>query len=216
MDPYKLLKADHELVSELFERIESSSGQQKLTTFKKLKKELDVHAEVEETIFYPALRNQAESRDITLEAYEEHRIVKELLAELATAKKPTDKWDAKLTVLKENVDHHVEEEEGELFDKAKDVLTTEQAEALGDRMAAEKARQGVPVSDDVKKPGVFKTVVKAIFGAPQKKTAQKKTSAKSSASRGRTRKTAGKKASKQTRKAVKKTAAKPSARKKAA
>src|SRR5688572_9116825 len=122
MNPYELLKKDHEKVSDLFERIESASGEAKLAAFKKLKAELDVHALIEETILYPALKKAAETRDITLEAYEEHKVVKDLLAELAAAK-PSDKWDAKLTVLKENVEHHVDEEEGDLFNKAKDVLS---------------------------------------------------------------------------------------------
>jgi hemerythrin superfamily protein len=179
MDPFKLLKHDHETVSRLFKRIESASGRVKLVRFRKLKKELDVHAHVEETIFYPALKNANESRDITLEGYEEHKVIKKLLAELDRAKKPSDEWTAKFTVLRENVEHHVDEEEGELFSKAKDVLTTEQAEALGDEMAAEKERQGKPVSEEVKKPGLIKTVVNALFGSgSDKKPAKKKTATK--------------------------------------
>jgi iron-sulfur cluster repair protein YtfE (RIC family) len=160
MDPFKLLKEDHEKVSELFKRIESASGQAKLKLFKELKSELDLHAHIEETIFYPLLEKPRESHDITLEAYEEHKVVKDLLAQLAGAKKPSDEWEAKLTVLRENVEHHVNEEEGELFDKASDVLTGEQAEALGDQMAAEKKRQGKPVSPE--KPGLLKTIVTAL------------------------------------------------------
>jgi hemerythrin superfamily protein len=210
MDPYELLKADHETVSKLFKRIEAASGRIKLIRFRKLKHELDVHAHVEETIFYPALKNQDESRDITLEAYEEHKVVKDLLTELAGAKKPTDEWDAKLTVLKENVEHHVEEEEGELFKKAKDVLTTEQTEALGDQMAAEKERQGAPVSEEVKKPGLIKTVVNAIFGGSgKKKTSTKQPTKKpapaKAAKRRSTRKAAGKKTSKRASKKAGKT-----------
>lgn len=223
MDPYELLKADHETVSKLFKRIESASGRVKLIRFRKLKDELDVHAHVEETIFYPALKNKTESRDITLEGYEEHKVIKDLLTELAGAKKPSDEWDARLTVLKENVEHHVEEEEGELFSKAKDVLTTEQAEALGDQMAAEKQRQGAPVAEEVKKPGLIKTVVNAIFGGPSKKKAARKQTAKkrakAKAAKPRTAKQAAtKKASKRTSKKASKTtkaAGKTTARKSA-
>jgi hypothetical protein len=174
MDPFELLKKDHETVSKLFKRIESASGRVKLIRFRKLKTELELHTHIEETIFYPALKNTEESRDVTLEAYEEHKVVKDLLAELAGAKKLSDEWRAKLTVLKENVEHHVEEEEGELFSKAKDVLTDEQAEALGDQMAAEKTRQGATVPGEVKKPGLIKTVVNALFGAHGKPTGAKK------------------------------------------
>jgi len=141
MDAFELLKNDHKKVSQLFEEIESASGPSKKQLFNQLKSELDLHAHVEEKIFYPALENKEESRDITLEAYEEHKVVKDLLAELASGS-PSDEWNAKLKVLRENVEHHVEEEEGELFDKAEDVLSDEQIERLGEEMEAEKERQG--------------------------------------------------------------------------
>lgn len=141
MNPFQLLKNDHKIVSGLFDQIESASGNSKKQLFTRLKSELDVHAHIEEKIFYPALENKKESREITLEAYEEHKVVKDLLSELASAQNANDEWDAKLKVLRENVDHHVEEEEGELFDKASDVLNDEQLDQLGDQMEAEKARQ---------------------------------------------------------------------------
>lgn len=176
MNPYQLLKNDHETVAQLFKKIEAASGRVKLIRFRKLKSELDLHAHIEETIFYPALQNAEESRDITLEAFEEHKVVKELLAELAAATKVSDEWTARLTVLKENVEHHVDEEEGELFSKAKDVLTDEQAERLGDEMAAEKAKQGGTVPEELKKPGLIKKVVNAIFGAHGEATRATKSS----------------------------------------
>jgi iron-sulfur cluster repair protein YtfE (RIC family) len=176
MDPYQILKKDHETVSQLFKKIEAASGRVKLIRFRKLKSELDLHAHIEETIFYPALQNAEESRDITLEAFEEHKVVKELLAELAAATKLSDEWTAKLSVLKENVEHHVDEEEGELFSKAKDVLTDEQAERLGDEMAAEKTKQGGTVPEELKKPGLIKKVVNALFGAHGEATRATKSS----------------------------------------
>lgn len=141
MDPFKLLKTDHKKVSQLFKQIESASANnRKAQLFSQLKDELDIHAHIEETLLYPALENKEESREITLEAYEEHKVVKDLLAELAT-QAPNDEWDAKLTVLRENVEHHVEEEEGELFGKARKVLSRDQIERLGAEMEAEKAAQ---------------------------------------------------------------------------
>lgn len=160
MDPFKLLKQDHKTVSQLFERIEAASGQAKLKLFKQLKSELDLHAHIEETIFYPPLEKARESHDITLEAFEEHKVVKDLLAQLAGATKPSDEWIAKFTVLKENVEHHVDEEEGELFDKANDVFTSDQAEKLGDQMAAEKKKRGGIVRKE--EPGLIKTVARAL------------------------------------------------------
>ncbi|MEK6335008.1 MAG: hemerythrin domain-containing protein [Acidobacteriota bacterium] len=224
MDPFKLLKQDHKTVSELFESIEAASGETKIARFKKLKSELDVHAHIEEAIFYPALKNKEESRDITLEGYEEHKVIKELLAELNTARKPSDEWNAKFTFLQESVEHHVKEEEGELFSKAKDVLTDEQADALGDKMAAEKEKQGKTVSPEVKKPGLIKTVVNALFGAgetpaPTRPKSAKTTSAKATRTTAKARKKTAKprKATKtKTRAATKATARKPAAKKPAA
>lgn len=141
MDAFELLKKDHKKVSQLFKEIEAASGQTKKEIFARLKTELDVHANVEERIFYPALENKEEARDITLEAYEEHKVVKDLLGELGNSNAPEDEWDAKLTVLKENVEHHVEEEEGELFSKARQVLSKQEIEELGVEMEAEKASQ---------------------------------------------------------------------------
>ena len=144
MDAFELLKQDHKKVSQLFSEIEAAKGQAKKGIFAQLKSELDLHAHVEEKFLYPALENNEKSRDITLESYEEHKVVKDLLVELASSS-PGDEWDAKLTVLKENVEHHVEEEEGELFDKAEDVLSQEQIDRLGVEMEAEKAaQQGQP------------------------------------------------------------------------
>jgi hypothetical protein len=187
----------------------------KLIRFRKLKSELDLHSHIEETIFYPALKNAEESRDITLEGYEEHKVIKNLLTELDRAKKPSDEWTAKFSVLKESVEHHVGEEEGELFSKAKDVLTDEQAEALGDKMAAEKTKQGGTVSPEVRKPGLIKTVVNALFGATQEKAAAaprkgRKTTAK--AAKSSTKSSTKAKSGKRTTKRSSKKAGKPQAR----
>src|SRR6185295_16854955 len=146
MDAFELLKADHKKVAELFDLLETASGKRKLDVFKRIKSELEVHAHVEETIFYPALEKPEETHDLTLEAYEEHNVIKTLLAELSGARSATDEWQAKAKVLRENVEHHVDEEENELFGKADDALSDKEIELLGERMAAEKARkQGKPV-----------------------------------------------------------------------
>jgi len=143
MNAYHLLKEDHKRVAGIFEKLEPTTERALKTReelFDKLNSELEVHAAVEEQILYPALKEAAETRDITFEAFEEHRIVKELLKELSTTPKDSEEWTAKLTVLKENVEHHVEEEEGEMFKKARKVLTDQQAEDLGARMEAAKTK----------------------------------------------------------------------------
>lgn len=143
MNAFNLLKEDHKRVAGIFEKLEPTTERALKTReelFNKLNSELEVHAAVEEQIFYPVLKEAAETREITFEAFEEHRVVKELLKELASSPKDTEEWTAKLTVLKENVEHHVEEEEGEMFKKARKVLTDEEAEELGSRMEAAKKK----------------------------------------------------------------------------
>ena len=137
MDAFELLKTDHERVAGILEDIENtteraSKGREEL--FMRLKSELDLHAQIEEEIFYPALEESDETRDITLEAYEEHRLVKQLLAELESEPKDTEEWTAKFSVLKENIEHHVEEEEGEMFKKARRALSREEIESLGNQL----------------------------------------------------------------------------------
>lgn len=134
MEVFELLKADHEKVSGIMEKIDETTERGIKTReelFTQLKNELDLHAELEEQYFYPALEEAEETHDITLEAYEEHNLVKQLLAELESEAKDQEQWTAKFTVLKENVEHHVEEEEGELFPKARKVLGSERSEEIG-------------------------------------------------------------------------------------
>jgi hemerythrin-like domain-containing protein len=141
MNAFTLLKQDHQTVADLLEKIDKTTERGIKTReelFTRIKTELDVHAKIEEEIFYPALENEEETRDITLEAFEEHRLVKQLLSELESMPKDDEQWTAKFTVLKENIEHHVEEEEGEMFTKARKVLSKEDQEALGERLEAAK------------------------------------------------------------------------------
>ena len=144
MDAFKLLKDDHKKVAALFAEIEPTTERAVKTreaAFGKLKEELDVHAHIEETILYPALKKEAETRDITFEGIEEHHVIKVLLAELAGMPVDSETWTAKAKVLQENVEHHVEEEEGEMFTKARKVLGEDGAEALGSRLEKAKGEQ---------------------------------------------------------------------------
>jgi len=144
MDAITLLKEDHKKVSGIFEKLEPTTERGVKTRdelFAQLKLELDVHAHIEETIFYPVLKQEAETREITLEGYEEHHVIKTLLGELAETAPDTEQWGAKLKVLKENVEHHVEEEETDMFKTAREVFTKEKFEELGARMEAEKTAQ---------------------------------------------------------------------------
>src|SRR5215216_794450 len=141
MDPFELLKTDHRKVEQLFTELESASGKGKLQVFEQIKTELELHTQIEEKIFYPALEEPEETHDLALEAYEEHAVVKDLLKQLGRAKTANDEWEAQAKVLQENVEHHVQEEENELFEKAESALEEEELEQLGERMAAEKERK---------------------------------------------------------------------------
>jgi hypothetical protein len=144
MDAITLLKTDHEKVSGIFEKLEETTERAEKTReelFMKLKQELDLHAHVEETIFYPVLKKSDETRDITMEGIQEHHVVKVLLRELDAMGVGSETWTAKLKVLKENVEHHVEEEEEDMFKSAREVLSREQLEELGALMEEEKLKQ---------------------------------------------------------------------------
>ena len=144
MNAFSLLKADHKKVADLLEKLDATTERGVKTRedlFKKLKTELDVHTRIEETIFYPALEKAEETHEITLEAFEEHALVKQLLTELESMPKDDEQWTAKMTVLKENIEHHVEEEEGEMFKKARKVLNEQEIDLLGTRMEKAKEEQ---------------------------------------------------------------------------
>jgi iron-sulfur cluster repair protein YtfE (RIC family) len=144
MDAFALLKADHEKVAGILETIDQTTERaekSRAELFARLKAELDLHAAIEEEILYPALEEANETRDIALEAYEEHRLVKQLLGELEAEPKTTEEWTAKFTVLKENIEHHVEEEEGEMFKKARQVLSKDEIESLGDQLQLAKQQE---------------------------------------------------------------------------
>lgn len=143
-DPFKLLKEDHKKVAKLFKELEGA-GERAIKTkenlFEQLKSELELHTQIEEEYMYPLLEEADETKDMTLEAYEEHDIVKNLITEMEDEEIGSDVWEAKLKVMKENVEHHVSEEEEELFPEAEDVLSEEQLEQLAQSIIEAKANQ---------------------------------------------------------------------------
>ena len=143
MDAITLLKHDHKTVEALFKRFEKAGDDahvEKRAVVDKIIEELSIHAAVEEQLFYPVTRATVpETEDIALESLEEHHIVKWVLSELDGMDPEDERFDAKVTVLIENVRHHVEEEEGEYFPKVRDELGRNALNDLGDAMAAAKA-----------------------------------------------------------------------------
>ncbi len=142
MDAIQLLKADHDRVKKLLEEGDATTERAEKTRpelLATIKQELTVHEEIEETIFYPALKEHPKAKEIVNEAYEEHNVVDTVMAELEATDVTDERWAAKFTVMKENIEHHIEEEEGEMFKQARSVFDADELQALGDRMAARKA-----------------------------------------------------------------------------
>jgi hemerythrin superfamily protein len=133
MDAIQLLKDDHKKVEKIFSDLESKRDDRR-ALFPELDRELTIHAEIEEKVFYPAAREAAPTRDLVLESIEEHKQIKMVLADLEKTDMRTAEWAADLKVLKEDVMHHVGEEENDLFPKVKAILSKEQLEDLGSRM----------------------------------------------------------------------------------
>jgi hemerythrin superfamily protein len=139
-DAISVLTEDHRRVEELFARFEKTGDgaiKQRQELVERISEALSVHASIEEEIFYPAARGAvADGDDDVLEALEEHHLVKVTLAELETMDPGHERYRAKVTVLIENVRHHVEEEEGELFPRVRAAVDAAELRQLGDQLTA--------------------------------------------------------------------------------
>jgi hemerythrin superfamily protein len=142
MDAIALLKADHADVEKLFKRFEGlgpRAKKSKAEIVDKVIAALSQHAAIEEQVLYPAARERlADDEPMVLEALEEHHIVKWVLDELDGMAPDDERFDAKFTVLAENVRHHVKEEEGELFPKLRKSFTKSELDELCEQLAAAK------------------------------------------------------------------------------
>lgn len=140
-DAIKLLMEDHKKVKKLFkdfEKLKDGDGgaKEKSAIVQQICMELSVHTRVEEEIFYPAVRESIDDEDLMDEADVEHEGAKSLIAQLETMKPGDDHYDAKVTVLGEYIDHHVEEEHEEMFPKARKAKVD--MTQLGERMKQRK------------------------------------------------------------------------------
>ena len=141
MDAITLLKTDHDKVKELLTELESTTERAVKTRaelFATIKGELTVHEIIEEEIFYPALKQHPKAKDIVLEGYEEHHVVDVLMGELEELDVTDETWGPKALVMKENIEHHIEEEEGEMFEQARSVFDKAELDDLGAQMAERK------------------------------------------------------------------------------
>ena len=141
MDALKLLEEDHKTVKKILDDLESTTERGVKTReelFARFKKEMQVHEVIEEEILYPALKEHKKSKDIALEGYEEHHVVDQIMTELDNLPFDDETWGAKLKVMKENIEHHIEEEEDDMFKKARQIFSKEELADMGERMEARK------------------------------------------------------------------------------
>ncbi len=141
MDALKLLKEDHDRIKPLLAELKETTDRAEKTRgelFSRIKQELTVHEIIEEEIFYPTLRDHPKAKEIVLEGYEEHDVVSRLMGELDGMDATDERFGPKAKVMAENVEHHIEEEEGEMFTAARQVFERDELEELGERMAQRK------------------------------------------------------------------------------
>jgi len=137
MNAIDLLEEDHRKVKKMLAEGEQTTKRAEVTRsdlYATLRREMETHERIEEEIFYPALQVHPKARDIVLEGFEEHHVVDEIMGELGETDVTDETWAAKFKVMKESIEHHIEEEEGEMFPKARQAFEKNELEVLGARM----------------------------------------------------------------------------------
>lgn len=153
MDATDILTADHNRARGMVNRLEQAkeAGELRIMTHlvDLLFEELRVHTTVEEEVFYPTIRRTSdEIGDLVDEGLEEHHVVDVLMDEIVALEPGTDEWTAKLTVLVENLTHHIDEEESDLFPKVRGAMSADELTGLAGRMEACKSDLGAPTVAD--------------------------------------------------------------------
>ena len=143
MDALTLLKRDHDKVKGLLQELEPTTERAVKTRaelFSRIKSELTIHEIIEEEIFYPTLKQHPKAKEIVLEGYEEHNVVDTLMGELEALDVEDETWGPKAKVMIENIEHHIEEEEGEMFKTARTVFDSAELDDLGARMESRRTQ----------------------------------------------------------------------------
>ncbi len=141
MNAIQLLKQDHQRMKHILDALEETTERGVKTReelYAKMRTALTIHEEIEEKILYPVLKSHPKLKDIVLEGYEEHHVADLIVAELDGLPVDDETWGAKLKVMKENIEHHIEEEEEKMFLKAADELSRTELQELGEQMEAYK------------------------------------------------------------------------------
>ena len=140
MNALDLLKEDHDRVDKLFQKVEATEEGEHMELFEQINSELEVHTHIEETIFYPAMKEEGdeELQKLVSEGVEEHRQAKMFLRELDALKSEGERFEAKLKVLMEDIKHHVQEEEGQMFPMIREQIDEQKLQELGQQLEKEK------------------------------------------------------------------------------
>jgi hemerythrin-like domain-containing protein len=141
-DAITLLETDHRRFEDLLAQGEETTERAvkgRTELLGTITAELTVHELIEEKVLYPALKAHPEARDIVLEGFQEHHVADLIVRELQNLAPNDERWGAKFKVLKENIEHHIDEEEGPMFRTARGVFSREQLQEMGAQMAAMKA-----------------------------------------------------------------------------
>ncbi len=140
MDALELLEQDHAKVKKLFEQAEDADQKEQRAIFTQIKTELEIHTQIEESVFYPAMQRYNELKDMVAESLEEHNKVKTLLKEMDSLS--GDDFEDKLEELIDNVEHHAEdEEESKMFPKVRELVSAAELDKLGAQLQAAKGQR---------------------------------------------------------------------------
>ena len=141
MDVLEIIRADHRLIESLFSQIEQTNDNYKLyECFNQLYEALNVHAEVEEQVFYPAIRNCQGTNELLDDAQKEHEEARQILEELGSLSPTKDEFKQKIATLKQVIQHHVQQEENEVFSKVRACMNEEERSQIGSKFATVKSK----------------------------------------------------------------------------
>lgn len=145
-DIYELLKKDHRVMEKLFSQIlegpsiQMGPGASVQSLFNKLAQEATSHIEAEEKDFYDLIKDQEPTRDIVAEGFREHNEIRDLMKQAQSLSIGSSEWKSKVAEMRRSVQHHVQEEEGEMFSKSQQVLSQQQASDSGMKFQQDKTR----------------------------------------------------------------------------
>jgi hemerythrin superfamily protein len=141
MDALEILKQDHAKVKKLFDKTETADDREQKRIFSQIKTELEIHAQIEENIFYPAMQRHDGLKELVADSLKEHNAMKALLQEMGTLSDRED-FEDNLEELIDNVEHHAEdEEEGKMFPKVRELVSASELQKLGAQLQAAKGHR---------------------------------------------------------------------------